>query len=109
MSASHTMATLIVLRVGDAEAEYGATVTYRRVPAYNGGRDEPSSDAYCEVEGITLDFTKTRRIELDELVVAEFKDRLQPELMEAWADDRAAAEESRADQRQDDRMMGFGA
>jgi hypothetical protein len=105
----HTFPTTLVLRVGDAEAEYAATVTYFRHKAFNGGRDEPSSDAHCEVEGITLDFTPTRRIALDDLIVAELQDGLQPELMEQWDADIADAEECRAEQRRDDRLMGLDA
>jgi len=109
MSAPHTLKTTLVLRVGDAEAEYGATVTYYRHKGYDGGRDDPSSGAYCEVEGITLDFTNTLKIPLHDLIVAEVQADLQPELMETWMDDQVAAEEYRADQRRDDLMMERGA
>ena len=105
MARNHTMATVIVLRVGDAEAEYAATVTHHRHAAYGDGWNEPREPAHCEVVGITLDFTPTRRIPLDDLVVAEMQDGLQAELMEAWRDDAAAAAEARADARRDDLMM----
>ena len=100
-----TLATTLVLRVGDAEAEYAATVTYHHHKASGDGWNEPAEPAHCEVVGITLDFTKTRRIPLDDLVVAEMQDGLQAELMEAWADDDAAVEEARADARRDDLMI----
>lgn len=100
-----TLQTIIVLRVGEAEAEYAATVTYDRLSGYDGDRFSPPEQVRCEVTGITLDFTKTRRIPLDDLIVAEMADGLQPELMTAWADDLADAEERRAEQRRDDQMM----
>lgn len=105
MSGNHTLSTVLLLRVGDAEAEYAATVTYHRHKASGDGWSEPHEDAHCEVVGITLDFTPTRRIPLDDLVVAELQDGLQPELMEAWADDDIAAAEYRAEARRDDLMM----
>lgn len=99
MRGNHTMATLIVLRVGDAEAEYAATVTYHRHAAFGDGRNEPREAAYCEIVGITLDYTPTRRIPLDDLIVEELQDQLQPELMAAWTDDDIAAQEARAEAR----------
>jgi len=105
MGGNHTMATLIVLRVGDAEAEYAATVTYHRHAASGDGWNEPREDAHCEVVGITLDYTPTRRIPLDDLIVSELQDQLQPELMAAWEEDDTAAQEARAEARRDDLMM----
>ena len=100
-----SLATTIVLRVGDAEAEYAGTISYERHKAYDGGRVCPSEPAHCEITGITLDFTATRRIDLDELVVAELAGDLEPALMEAWTDEIADAAERRAEQRRDDLMM----
>jgi len=105
MVALHTLKTTIVLRVGDAEAEYAGTVTYHRHREYGDDWNEPREPAHCELVGVTLDFTGMRRIALDDLVVAELQDGLQAEMMDDWAADIAAAEEYRAEQRRDDRMM----
>lgn len=101
----HRYQTSIVLRVGDAEASYDATVIYARHRGYAGDRTDPPELASCEVLGITLDFTKTRRIALDELVVAELADELQPELLADWHEDDLAAADARAEARRDDAML----
>ncbi len=86
--------------------EYNATVHYHRHPAYNGGSDEPSSAAHCEVVMIVVHRPYPAGDEkLPDWIVDGLESALQPVLMEDWADDSAAAVEYRAEQRADDRMM----
>lgn len=101
----HRYSTSIVFRVGDAEASYDATVIYARHRGYAGDQIDPPEPASCEVLGITLDFTKTRRIPLDELIVAELVDELQPELLADWHEDDLAAADARAEARREDAML----
>jgi len=101
---NHTYHTDLTLRVGEAEVQYAATVTYHRHKASGDGWNEPREPAHCEVVGITLDFTSTRRIPLDDLVMAEFEADLQPELLADWAADDEDAAERRAEARRDDLM-----
>ena len=102
---AHTLKTVITLRVGDAEQEYSGTVVYARHKGFAGDMTDPPEPASCEITGITIDFTGTLRIPLHDLIVAELEKDLMPELMEDWAADMADAEERRAEQRRDDRMM----
>jgi hypothetical protein len=100
-----TLKTTIVLRVGDAEQEYAGTITYERHKGFAGDRTDPPEPASCEITGITIDFASRSKPPLSDLIVAELEPDLMPELMEDWAADMADAEERRAEQRRDDRMM----
>ena len=108
MSAHHKYRTAITVTIAGVEYEWPAVIIYARQKGYRGDRTSPPEDDAVEIVAIKLLGPHGVQIDLPFAVEDKFND--DPEiislLMDAWADDEAAAAEFRADARAEERMTG---
>lgn len=101
----HTLDTTMLVSVALTEEEFEVAVTYSVTPGCAETRDDPGSDATAEVSAISIGGVEQPWLTK---VFAE-NETLLAECLADWIDrceiDRSAAEEYRAEQRRDDRMM----